>query len=129
VAAEFHQRAARMHGDAHAAAGRAAEAADRAAVFRHRDAAPGETRATRQPPAIASLSDHPASSGVVKGQLSDREVEVLCYLPTMLTAGEIGAALYVSVNTIKAHTRSIYRKMGVTRRRQAVSEARRIGIL
>jgi len=128
VAAELHQRAAQMHGDAHAAAGRAAEAAGRATEFRHRDPVLGQAMATRLPPAMPSRSDRPASSGVVKGQLSNREVEVLCYLSTMLTAGEIAAELYVSVNTIKAHTRSIYHKLGVSRRRHAVSEARRIGI-
>jgi len=61
--------------------------------------------------------------------LSHREVEVLGYLPTMLTAGEIAAELYVSVNTVKAHVRSIYSKLGVTRRRAAVDLARRRGIL
>jgi len=62
-------------------------------------------------------------------KLSEREMEVLRYLPTMLTAGEIAAELYVSVNTIKAHTRSIYRKMGASRRHEAVVQAYERGIL
>ena len=37
------------------------------------------------------------------GELSERETEVLHYLPTMLTAGDIAGELNVSVNTIKAH--------------------------
>jgi LuxR family maltose regulon positive regulatory protein len=61
--------------------------------------------------------------------LSDRETEVLRYLPTMLTAAEIGAELGVSVNTVKAHMRAIYRKLGVSRRREAVVRARAYGIL
>jgi LuxR family maltose regulon positive regulatory protein len=47
----------------------------------------------------------------------------------MLTAAEIGAELYVSVNTVKAHLRSIYRKLGATRRRDAVVQAHRYGFL
>src|SRR5690242_46708 len=61
--------------------------------------------------------------------LSNREVEVLGYLPTMLTTWEIADELFVSVNTVKAHMRSIYRKLGVSRRRAAVDMARRRGML
>jgi LuxR family maltose regulon positive regulatory protein len=61
--------------------------------------------------------------------LSDRETEVLRYLPTMLTAAEIGEELGVSVNTIKAHMRAIYRKLGTPRRRQAVARARERGLI
>jgi len=61
--------------------------------------------------------------------LSHREIEVLGYLPTMLTAGEIADELHVTVNTVKAHLRSIYSKLGVSRRRAAVDLARRRGIL
>jgi LuxR family maltose regulon positive regulatory protein len=51
------------------------------------------------------------------------------FLPTMLTAAEIAAELGVSVNTVKAHTRSIYRKLGMARRSEAVAQARERGIL
>jgi len=61
--------------------------------------------------------------------LSHRETEVLRYLPTMLTAAEIGEELGVSVNTIKAHMRAIYRKLGTSRRRQAVARAREHGLI
>lgn len=50
-------------------------------------------------------------------------------LPTMLKAGEIADDLYVSVNTVKAHLRSIYRKLGVENRRDAVERARAFGLL
>jgi LuxR family maltose regulon positive regulatory protein len=63
------------------------------------------------------------------GALSERETEVLQYLPTMLTAGEIAAELGVSVNTVKAHLRSIYRKLDAVRRREAVTRAREDGLL
>jgi LuxR family maltose regulon positive regulatory protein len=51
------------------------------------------------------------------------------YLPTMLTAAEIAADLGVSVNTVKAHLKAIYRKLGVVRRSEAVSQAHERGIL
>jgi LuxR family transcriptional regulator, maltose regulon positive regulatory protein len=63
------------------------------------------------------------------GELSERETEVLRYLPTMLTAGEIADELKVSVNTVKAHMRSIYRKLGAGKRREAVTRARERGLL
>jgi LuxR family maltose regulon positive regulatory protein len=62
-------------------------------------------------------------------ELSDRELQVLRYLPTMLTAAEIAGELGVSVNTVKAHMRSIYRKLEVDRRRQAVVRAQKQGII
>jgi DNA-binding NarL/FixJ family response regulator len=61
--------------------------------------------------------------------LSERELEVLRYAPSVLSAAQIGTELFVSVNTVKAHLRSIYRKLGVTRRRDAVIVARRRGLL
>jgi LuxR family maltose regulon positive regulatory protein len=67
-------------------------------------------------------------AGDVEG-LSGREADVMRYLPTMLTAGEIAADLGVSVNTVKVHLKSIYRKLGVTRRSEAVARAHERGIL
>ncbi|MFI1996374.1 LuxR C-terminal-related transcriptional regulator [Actinoplanes sp. NPDC020271] len=63
------------------------------------------------------------------GPLSEREIDVLQYLPTVLTAGEIAENLGISVNTVKAHMRSIYRKLGAARRREAVVIARQLGHL
>jgi LuxR family transcriptional regulator, maltose regulon positive regulatory protein len=61
--------------------------------------------------------------------LSKRERDVLGYLPSMLTFEEIGSELYISVNTTKSHVRSIYRKLGVVGRRDAVSRARQLYLL
>jgi LuxR family maltose regulon positive regulatory protein len=52
--------------------------------------------------------------------LSDREREVLDQLRTTRTMTEIAQALSVSINTVKSHQRAIYRKLGVTSRREAV---------
>jgi LuxR family maltose regulon positive regulatory protein len=62
-------------------------------------------------------------------RLSQRERDVLGYLPSMLTFVEIGSELYISVNTTKSHVRSIYRKLGVAGRRDAVSRARQLHLL
>ena len=61
--------------------------------------------------------------------LSERELDVLRFLPTVLTANEIAASLGISVNTVKAHMRAIYRKLGAARRREAVVRARQQGLL
>ncbi|BEL06656.1 LuxR C-terminal-related transcriptional regulator [Actinoplanes sichuanensis] len=61
--------------------------------------------------------------------LSEREADVLLHLPTMLSAAEIAANLGISVNTVKAHMRAIYRKLGVARRSEAVTQARDVGLL
>ena len=73
---------------------------------------------------------HVSDTGPIAMQhLTERELMVLHYLPTMLKAGEIGEALFVSVNTVKAHQRAVYRKLGVDNRRAAVEKARNVGLL
>jgi DNA-binding CsgD family transcriptional regulator len=61
--------------------------------------------------------------------LSDRERQVLSYLPIRLTAGEIATEMRVSVNTVKAHLRSIYHKLDVSGRQDAVLHAYDHGLL
>ncbi|MEU8817470.1 LuxR C-terminal-related transcriptional regulator [Actinoplanes sp. NPDC048796] len=61
--------------------------------------------------------------------LSNREVEVLHFLPTLLTVNEIADSLSISANTVKVHLRAIYRKLGARRRREAVLIARDRGLL
>ncbi|NUL44358.1 AAA family ATPase [Cellulosimicrobium funkei] len=58
------------------------------------------------------------TSGVLSA-LSDREVDVFRLLQTSKTIREIAVDLLVSVNTVKTHQRSIYRKLGVQSRREA----------
>ena len=61
--------------------------------------------------------------------LSERESEVLHYLPTIMSNADIAAELFVSVNTVKTHVKSIYRKFGATRRQDAVRRARQLRLL
>jgi LuxR family maltose regulon positive regulatory protein len=62
-------------------------------------------------------------------ELSERELEVLRHLAGMLSTAEIAATMFISVNTVRTHIRSILRKLGVSRRNQAVRRARERGIL
>lgn len=61
--------------------------------------------------------------------LSDREQVVLRYLPTLMSNPEIAGELFVSVNTVKTHLKSIYRKLGVSHRRDAVRRARELRLI
>jgi LuxR family maltose regulon positive regulatory protein len=62
-------------------------------------------------------------------ELTERELSVLRLLPGELSQREIGEALFVSVNTVKSHARSIYRKLQVDSRDEAVTRARSLGLL
>ncbi|GAA3961808.1 LuxR family transcriptional regulator [Actinomadura viridis] len=62
-------------------------------------------------------------------RLSPRESDVLQRLAGMMSTEEIAADLCLSVNTIKTHLKNIYRKLGVTRRTEAVRRARSLSLL
>ncbi|MDL9937567.1 LuxR C-terminal-related transcriptional regulator [Gordonia sp. ABSL1-1] len=61
--------------------------------------------------------------------LTPSEMRVLEFLPSGRTVDEIAAMLAVSVNTVKTHCRSVYRKLGVGTRRDAVTAARSAGLI
>ena len=61
--------------------------------------------------------------------LTDRELVVLRMLRGSLTEREIGRELYLSHNTIHSHTKSIYRKLRVSSRSEAVEQARDLGLV
>ena len=61
--------------------------------------------------------------------LSEREVTVLRYLCSHLTNQEIAAALFISLNTLKSHVRSVYRKLGATSRAEAIDAGRQHGLV
>jgi LuxR family maltose regulon positive regulatory protein len=60
---------------------------------------------------------------------SDGELAVLRLLATDLSQREIAAQLYISLNTVKTHTRELYRKLGVHSRADAVARAATLGLL
>lgn len=74
-------------------------------------------------------AERPAAVGQLIEELSDRELSVLRYLPSGLSQREIAGELYVSLNTVKTHCRSIYRKLAVDGRKPAVQAARDLGLL
>ncbi len=69
------------------------------------------------------------NDGVQASTLTDRELSVVQYLPTMMTYPEIAEQLFVSVNTVKSHVKHVYAKLEVVNRRQAVTRARELGLL
>lgn len=61
--------------------------------------------------------------------LSRRELTILRALTGPLSERDIGRELFLSQNTVHSHTRSIYRKLGVSSRAEAVGRARERGLL
>ena len=61
--------------------------------------------------------------------LTAAELRLLPLLSTHLSAPEIAAELFLSLHTIKAQMRSIYRKLGASSRSQAIARARELGLL
>jgi LuxR family maltose regulon positive regulatory protein len=70
-----------------------------------------------------------ASRTSLTDALNGREQEILAMLPTPLSMREIARRLYLSVNTVRTHNRSLYRKLGVSSRAEAVERARAIGLI
>jgi LuxR family transcriptional regulator, maltose regulon positive regulatory protein len=66
---------------------------------------------------------------VLVEQLSDRELEVLRHVSSLLSTAEVAEQMYLSVNTVKSHLKSIFRKLGATHRGEAVRRARQLGLL
>ncbi len=83
------------------------------------------------PPLERAGSAAPAQHAVAEliEPLTERELEVLNLLALGLTNREIGERLYVAPGTVKAHTASIYGKLDVHSRMQAVARAQELGIL
>ncbi len=77
----------------------------------------------------AQLARGRAAAASVVARPSDAELNVLRLLSTDLSQREIGARLYLSVNTVKTHMRVLYRKLGVTSRDAAVERATALGLL
>jgi LuxR family transcriptional regulator, maltose regulon positive regulatory protein len=66
---------------------------------------------------------------VLVDELTDREMAILRALRGPLTQREIGAELCISLNTVKGYTKSLYRKLGVSGREDAVAQGRALGLV
>ena len=62
-------------------------------------------------------------------ELTDRELSILRALQGPLSQREIGAEMFISMNTVKGYMKSLYRKLGVSCREDAVSQAKMLGLL
>jgi LuxR family maltose regulon positive regulatory protein len=80
-------------------------------------------------PELADSSQTQALESELVEPLSERELEVLQLIAEGLTNPEIAARLYLSLNTVKVHTRNIYGKLGVHSRTQAIAESQALGLL
>jgi len=94
----------------------------------------GTRRRTLAGEIIALIEQQCAESGddprrTLLEPLSQREEAVLRYLPTVLSKAEIASEMFVSINTVKTHTKNIYRKLGVGTRTEAVRRARHLNLV
>ena len=81
-------------------------------------------------PANGGHSSSPGMAGpVIVEELSVREREILELVAGMLTTTEVAAELYISVNTVKTHMKSIFRKLAVSHRNEAVRRARQLQVI
>jgi LuxR family maltose regulon positive regulatory protein len=75
------------------------------------------------------LDEARAAAGTLEELPTEAELSVLRLLASDLSQREIGAALFLSVNTVKTHARGLYRKLGVSSREEAVARATALGLL
>ncbi len=74
------------------------------------------------------MSVYEPGEGSAPGGLTEREREVLTLIATGATNGEIAGRLFLSPHTVKEHTSSLYKKLGVRNRAEAVQRAERLGL-
>jgi LuxR family maltose regulon positive regulatory protein len=92
----------------------------------HRRGAIGSPDRSRQPFRSKSsdeLSAPPRHEGFYGQPLSDAELRVLALLAAGRSVSEVARELYLTPNTVKTHRRTIYRKLGVTNRQDAIARA------
>jgi serine/threonine-protein kinase PknK len=79
--------------------------------------------------ALVTLAENEKPRGAFSADLNGREVEILRMLDLGRTNQQIARSLIVTVNTVKWYLKNIYTKLGVANRTEAVSVARRSGLL
>jgi LuxR family transcriptional regulator, maltose regulon positive regulatory protein len=67
--------------------------------------------------------------GQLNGELTERELDVLRLLGSELSTRQMAQNIYVAPSTVRTHIKSIYRKLGVSSRGQAVEEAHARGLI
>ena len=92
----------------------------------HPDAGSLSTSTKRLQRSLGGTSQRPSLYGE---SLTDRELVVLRLLNTSLTHREIGNALFISLNTVKSHVRSLYQKLMVSSRAEALAKGNELGLL
>jgi LuxR family transcriptional regulator, maltose regulon positive regulatory protein len=88
----------------------------------------GDPKAPKTPEALREAAE-PAPAQELPEPLTQRELTILRFLATSMSAAEIASELYLSVNTVKTHLAAIYRKLSATRRREAVQRARQLELI
>jgi len=78
---------------------------------------------------LKTVSNHKSVQLPLDLELSSRENEVLQNLALGYSNQEIADKLFLSINTVKSHTNSIYSKLNVKRRTQAIEAARKLKII
>jgi LuxR family maltose regulon positive regulatory protein len=86
-------------------------------------------RASHMPSESTRIEDRIVKDGDLVEPLSERELEVLRLLAAGLSYREIAEELYVSINTVKAHAKNIYSKLGVHGRMQAAQRAQELSLI
>jgi LuxR family maltose regulon positive regulatory protein len=81
------------------------------------------------PRGVARQAGAGQAAPLIVERLSERELEVLRHVSGMLSTAEIAAEMYISVNTVKTHLKSIYRKLAASQRGEAVRRARQLGLI
>ncbi|MFA4927175.1 MAG: LuxR C-terminal-related transcriptional regulator, partial [Patulibacter sp.] len=79
--------------------------------------------------ALAALSDGPRARSAEPDELSDRELDVLRALAGSGSLRDVADGLRISHNTVKTHARTLYAKLGVGSRQEAVGRGRELGLL
>lgn len=116
----------------HVATGLAAAAeGDRSEAWAEFDAAQSWLRGrhTAGLEAMVSSARSVSRRPLVGVALTDREMQLLRLLPNDHSRRELASELYVSIETVKSHTRSLYRKLGVNSRAEAIERGREFGLL
>ena len=81
------------------------------------------------PQATGAQPVRPLQPSILIEPLSERETEVLCLLRSSLSIREMADELYISVHTLRSHLKSIYSKLGVHSRYEAIARAQELGLL